>query len=523
MLLIKVDVALADSATVSATVANISDTLYAPTLISPANNSATNSARITFNWRRPSPLPVTNTLDHYDLYIDDVVFAASVPDSLTTQDFYFYTATGSGGLFYIGLKQDLTQGYHTWKVAVFDNTGQNTATGNWTFYIDSIAPFITLTSVDSTIYNWSTSGTIPEESSRYLSVDNANPTLKGLVETNSNLLITLTCPSPVPTGCTTQTTTINSTDGNWSKQFTNLVANLYYTVSLAATDAGGNSTTFPNFYIKYATTATTPTTTATTTLTTTVTTSPTAKTTLTPTITGLVTLSPTQIIPQISSLLTPPPDLAALVTPTSFVPKVPPAPSPPPQKITKPRIAYAYGPIILALFLLLGLPTHLTLTSIGVSANFNNALRFIFTLGFPFLKRKNTNTIPFTFVEVYDSQKPHKHPYKTISDINGNIYFPNNLSPQVIIKSKNTNFILSDFVYPSMLLPHTCLTPLPKRTKGTSESLKNNLYNLRTAPLIIAILTSTIGLYFYTNIYIFTYLYLSLQYAFSEFYYPRIK
>jgi hypothetical protein len=513
----------ADNATVSATVANISDTLYAPTLISPANSSATNSARVTFNWRRPSPLPVTNTIDHYDLYIDDVVFAASVPDSLTTQDFYFYTATGSSGLFFIGLKQDLTQGYHTWKVAVYDNTGQNTATGNWTFYIDSIAPFITLTSIDSTTYNWSTGGTIPAESSRYLSVDNANPTLKGLVETNSNLLITLTCPSPVPTGCTTQTTTINSTDGNWSKQFTGLVANLYYTVSLAATDAGGNSTTFPNFYIKYATTATTPTSSLTTTPTTTTSTTPTSKLTSTITPTDSITPTSTQTIPQITGLLTPPPNLAGLITPTSFVPKVPPVPTPPPQKTTKPRIAYAYGPIILILFLLLGLPTHLTLSSIGVSANFKTVLRFIFTLGFPFLKRKNTSTLPFTFIEIYDSQKPHKHPYKTISDVNGNIYFPENLPLQVLIKTKNTNYTLNDFVYPSLLLPHTCLIPLPKRSKGASESLKNNLYNLRTAPLIIAILTSAIGLYFYTNLYVITYLYLSLQYAFSEYYYPRIK
>ncbi len=518
MLLIKVDIARADNATVSATVANVSDTLYAPTLISPTNNSATNSARATFNWRRPSPLPITNTIDHYDLYIDDVVFAASVPDSLTTQDFYFYTATGSSGLFYIGLKQDLTQGYHTWKVAVYDNTGQNTSTGTWTFYIDSIAPFITLTSIDSTTYNWSTGGTIPAESSRYLSVNSSSPTLNGLVETNSNLLVTLTCPSPVPTGCVTQSTTINSTDGSWSKQFTGLVANLYYTVSMAATDAGGNSTTFPNFYIIYATTTTTPTA-----ITTPTSISPTAKATLTPTLTGLVTLTPTQTIPQVTGILTPPPDLAALVTPTSFVPKVPPVPTPPPQKTTKPRIAYAYGPIILILFLLLGLPTHLTLASIGVSAKFNNVLRFIFTLGFPFLKRKNTTTLPFTFIEVFDSQKPHKHPYKTVSDINGNIYFPDNLVPQVLIKTKNTNFALNDFVYPSMLLPHTCLIPLPKRSKGASESLKNNLYNLRTAPLIIAILTSAVGLYFYSNLYIFTYLYLSLQYAFSEYYYPRIK
>jgi len=500
---------------VTATVAT-GGTFSTPILISPADNLATNSARFTFHWRRPSPLPTT-TLDHYDLFIDDAVFAAAVSDTLSTADYYFYTATRASEFFYVGLKQDLAQGYHTWRVAVYDTIGTNAATGNWRFYIDSIAPFISFTKLNTTAYTWNTavSGSIPAESSRYLTVYSNNPTLKGGVETNANLQISLVCPAGAPSGCTNQSWIINSTDGNWEKQFSSLIANINYTVNLSATDATNNTTVFPSFYLKYSlSTSTTSTPTAI---------AGTATPTVSPTLPPL-TATPTQTaLPTISSSLTPPADLSALVTPTQFIPKTPPAPTLPPQKTTTPKSDNGYGFLLLWLFLCLGLPTHLLMASIGVGSKVKNILSFLYTLGFPFLKRKNSQTIPFSFVEVYDPSKLQKPIHTATSDINGEIYFPDKLPKNVLITLKNTNYFWKDQIIQSLILQYSCLTPTPKHFLDTKENLQNTLYSLKTIPLVVAILSSSIGLFYFPSSYLAGYLYLSLQYAFSEYAYPKTK
>lgn len=520
---------ISDGATVSATI--LSSVLGPPILVTPTDGFSTNNARFSFVWQRPSPLPNTN-LDHYDLYIDGAVYASTIPDSLTFQDFYFYTATGNSGEFTIALKNDLSQGYHTWKVVVFDDAAQSTSSSVRTFYIDSNAPFIAFTNLNSNTYTWTTADptTIPVEASRHLVSNTSTPIIKGKVETNANLQISVQCPASPPYGCTNQLYVINSTDGNWEKQLTALIADVDYIIVLSATDATSNSTTFPTFYIKYSVTSATTTVTPTATVTSLPTASVTPSINVTPKISGLVTPLPTNATPTptnvplatISATLTPPPELAALITPTPFIPKVPPAPTLPPQKITKPKIAYAYGPYILFLFLCLGLPTHLIITGYGLSTSFNNIFRYLFTLGYPFLKNNNTITVPFTYIEVYDSNNLSKRPYRAFSDIKGNLYIPNNLPPQVLVKIINTNYIwLTQIIY-SSILNSSCLLPLPKKQTNSKQTLQNNLYSLRSIPLIVAILTSSIGVFFFPSIYLIVYLYLSLQYSFSEYYYPKL-
>ncbi len=522
-LFLSVRIVFANTSSVSATVVSSTSTRpTAPVLVRPTNNYSTNNPIFTFVWNRPSPLP-TNPLDHYDLYIDNSVYANSLPDSLTSSDFYFYTATASSGVFYVTLKQDMSQGYHTWRVAVYDSIGQSAVTGDWNFYLDSIAPFISFTKLNSTAYNWNTSisGTIPEESQRYLTVNSNNPTLNGGVETNANLQISLICPFPIPLGCTSQTWITNSTDGKWSKQLPNLVANAYYTISLSATDATNNSTIFPNFYIKYyVPSAVTPTPTATSTPTPTPTKKPTTAPTPIPSTT--ITPKPSGIIPRVTATLTPPPELNSLITPTPFIAKAPPAPSLPPQKPKSGFSAAGYGVFILFLLLVLGLPIHLILVSLAVGASFKNIIGFLFTLGFPFLKRKNAQTLPYTFVEIYNPKNVNRKIYKAVSNINGDIYFPTNFPPQIFIILSKVGYDWKNQIAPSVLLGYECLLPIPKRFLGAKENLLNYFYSIKSIPLIVAILTSSIGLYFFPNTYLATYLYLSLQYAFSEYAYPKM-
>ncbi len=488
---------------------------YGPNLISPPNNHTSNSARFTFVWRRPSPLP-TSTLDHYDLFIDDAIFAANVPDSLTSQDFYFYTATGSSGYFYIALKQDLTQGYHTWRVAVYDNLGQNTATGNWNFYIDSIAPFISLTQINSQNYTWNTAvtGSIPEEANRYLNVSSNNPTLKGNVETGANLQVSLICPTPIPQGCSNQSWIINSADGKWEKQFSNLTSNVYYSVYLAATDATNNSTIFPTFYLRYQTGS----------VTATPTTSTTPTTTATPTMTPLPTLEPSQIpLPSASLSLTPPPDLAAQVTPTPFTSKPPPAPTVPPRKQAAVVEDLNYLNLILLIFLIIGLPTHLLLNIIGQGIASSFIIKFLFALLYPFLRPKNTQTRPFTTITLYEPENLKRPVLRAVSDIRGWYYLPKNLPNKLFVSAKKITSNWKDQIMAKNNLMGTCLNPITKKYLSNKEQLQNYLYDLRIIPLIVAIVTSGLSLYFAPSLYSKIYLYLSLQAGFSQYLYPKIK
>jgi len=506
--------AVTETSDVSASVP--SSTFYGPTLISPPDNHATNSARTSFIWKRPSPLPESSTLHHYDLFIDDSIFASNVPDSLTSQDFYFYTASASSGYFYIALKQDQTQGYHTWRVAVYDDLGQNTATGNWTYYIDSVAPFISLTKINSATYTWDTSvsGSIPEESERYITVTGNSPKLSGKVETSANFQFSLICPSGAPASCSNQSWVSNSTDGNWEQQLTNLTANINYTVQLSATDASNNTTIFPTFYLKYTTTSPTSTTTATT--------SPTA--TLSPTLPPL-TSTPTQTpLPTTSITLTPPPDLAAQITPTPFISKTPPAPTPPPRK----QAAVVEGPnylnILLIILLCLGLPTHLVLSGFGLDIKMSDMTRFIFIYAFPFLRRHNAITRNLSKITLYDAQNPQKPLYETLSDIKGEYFLPTNLPNLIFVRVKKIGFIWKDQIINKNVLHSSCLCLYPKKMFTEKEKLQAYTYNnIRPIPLTIALMTSLACLYFLRNAYTGVYLYLTLQYIYSEYFYLRSK
>lgn len=504
-----------ENSPVSASVPS-SGTFYGPTLISPPDNHATNSARTSFIWKRPSPLPSGSSLHHYDLFIDDVVFAANIPDSLTSQDFYFYTASASAGTFYVSLKQDQTQDYHTWRVAVYDDIGQNTATSNWTYYIDSIAPFISLTKINTTSYSWNSSilGSIPEESQRYITVTNNNPKLTGKVETNANFQFSLVCPSGAPSTCTNQSWISNSTDGNWEQQLTSLTANINYSVILSATDATNNTTIFPTFYLKYATSSVTATPTTTT--------SPTGTTTPSPTLPGL-TSTPTQIpLPSTSITLTPPPNLAAQITPTPFIARTPPAPTPPPKK----QAAVVEGPnylnILIIILLCLGLPTHLFLSGFGLGIKLKDTLKFLLIYGFPFLRRHNALTRSFSQITIYDAKNPQKPIFTTLSDINGRYFLPNSFTNQLFVRVKKIGYNWKDQIINKNNLLSSCLITYQKRFLTDEENIRIYSYNnLRIIPLAVALMTSSACMYFLRNTYTIVYLFLTLQYIYSEFFYSN--
>ncbi len=488
-----------------------SSSLYGPNLISPPNNSSTNNPKTTFIWKGSS----SGYLSHYDLFIDDAIFAGNIPNNLTSQDFYFYTASASSSIFYISLKQNQTEGYHTWKVSVYDEFGQNTTTNSWTYYIDSVAPFISLTKVNTTSYSWNTSvsGSIPEESQRYLTVSGSSPKLSGKVETNANFQFSLICPSGAPSTCTNQSWVSNSTDGNWEQQLVSLAPDINYSVILSATDASNNTTIFPTFYLKYKSSSVTATSTPTTT--------PTETTTPSPTLPSLAT--PTQLpLPSTSITITPPPNLAAQITPTPFLAKTPPAPTPPPRKQAAVVIEPNYLNLLLIILLCIGLPTHLILSAFSLGIKAKDSLRFVLLYGFPFLRRHNATSRPFSQITLYDTKNPQKAVYVSLSDINGKYFLPNNLPNQILVRVKKVAYNWKDQLLNKNILLSSCLVTYQKRPLTDKELLQNYIYNnIKVIPLAVALITSTVCMYFLRNSYTTAYLYLTLQYIYSEYFYPK--
>lgn len=514
-------------ADVSATV--IAQSFNAPTLIAPTNNAAINTKRPTFSWNRPSPVPST-PLHHYDLYIDDAIFAASVSDSITSQTYYFYTATASAGIFYVSLNTDLTEGTHTWKVTAYNDAGISATSETRTFYVDSIYPPIGVTKVDTTNLTWTTSDptTIPSDGSRYITVNTEDPLLKGNVETNANIKFVLICPQNI--SCTNQSWEGNNTTGTWDHRFYDLVPNLFYTVQISATDAAGNSTFFPDFYISFGVALVTPTSTPTpsttptptTTITPSISISPTATPSPSPTATLSGTLTPT-LPPLPSGTITPPPGFAVSITPTRYISSPPVSPTIPPRKDnTRARAIYLFYMFLIVL-MIFGLPLHLAMTIFSKRISFITIPNFLYLLCYPFFNNKTHQTAPFTQIKFFISDQLNRPWQRIISDIKGDYALPASIPEKIYItllcegRDWKRNVLVK-----GSLINQSCLCPIIKTSLNTREKVRKLIYDLRVIPLVIACLTSTTALFIQPSIYIIIYLYFSLQYSYSEYIYPKL-
>ena len=484
------------SAVVSATI--LSTTFDPPILVSPDNNANTNNPRIQLVWKRPTNLPIT-PLHHYDVYLDGRVFAASVSDSITSQNYYFYNINRNGSTFYLSPTSDLAQGQHSWSVTAYNTSGTHISSETRTFYLDSTTPFITLKKVDRQTLNWSTTdyNTIPDINLRDLSVFTPDPLLTGSVEPFANMQIILMCPQNI-LNCHNQTYQGNYPTGQWQHRFYGLLRGLVYTVYLSATDAGGNSVIFPEFYLAYGV--------------------------RTPTPSAIITPKPT-ITPEVSPTLTvtPEPTPEIEVPPIPYTPVPPVAPTPPIYATQVPPAVNITSSIWFLILLAVGLPLHLLMATYGAKISFLRIFRFIYLLLFPFLGKKEYQTVPFATIEMYDPEKLDS-PWQTkIADVNGNYHLISPLLSQIFVKISSTGRLWNNVIIESTILPQTCLIPLFEDTKTTANRLQHLSLRFRSLPLIIACLTSGLAMTIQPNYFFLIYLYLSLQLAFSEYLYPKLS
>ncbi|HBC45099.1 TPA: hypothetical protein DCZ81_02965 [Candidatus Collierbacteria bacterium] len=475
------------TSSVSATVQDQSFT--APVLLLPAHNDRLKTARPTFSWLRPSPLPIT-PLNHYDFYLDGAVFASGLADSLISVDFYFYSATASAGTFYVTPKTDLAQGYHTWKVIAYNNVDISATSSTRTFYLDSLPPFISVTNVDQTPLTWTTADptTIPSVENRYLTVTTANPKVKGAVEASANFKIILVCPTNILTVCTNQEYSANLPAGLWEFTFSDLASGYTYTAKASATDAAGNSTLFPDFFITYGSSPTTP---------------------------AFPTLP-------LGGTLTPPPNLLATITPAPLTYGPPVSPTPPPKKDTGRFNSVDLFYRFLIILIVLGLPTHLIMAAFGTQTPLNFVPKFLFILAFPFLRPKRYQTTPFAFITIFIADKLDKPWQTVVSDIKGFYRLKSPLPENILVNLTAFGKSWKNNLFKGALMPLTCLFPLPVKSLTARHRLQKVLYDWKIIPLAIACLTSLTAFAIKPSYPILIYAYLSLQYLFSEYLYPKI-
>lgn len=491
------------SAVVSATV--ISTSFAAPILIAPINNSATNNPREPLSWKRPSPLPTTS-LHHYDVYLDEQMFASSISDSITSQTYYFYTVRRTDNTFYLDFTTDLAQGYHTWRVVAYDTAGISSGTGTWTYYIDSTNPFITVQKADHQTLNWTTLDytTIPNVNQRDLTITTSNPLLIGKVEPYANMQIILMCPTNIPANsagrprCQNQIYQGNYPSGIWQHRFYDLIRGLVYTVYLSTTDAGGSSVIFPEFYLAYGI------------------------------ITPSPTLEPTKPTASPSGEISPTPPV---VTPTPeieipFTPLPPTAPTPPVFLTATPvstQLKIDYLKLISLLLLVFGLPLHLFMIVYGTKTRFTLIPKLFFVIFFPFLGKKDYQTVPFATIEMFDPDKLTSSWQTKISDIKGYYSLTSPLINKIFIKISCMGRYWKNVILSGILIPQICLFPILETPQTPPNSLRHRFMIFRSLPLVVACLTSAIALIFQPNYFFLIYLYLSLHLVFTEYLYPRLQ
>lgn len=482
------------SSVVSATI--LSTTFNPPILVAPNADSTTNNTREPFVWKRPSPLP-SNPLHHYDVYLDGTVFAYSVSDSITTpQTYYFYTLSRDGDTFYLNFLTDLSQGYHTWSVTAYDTFGTSAASETRKFYVDSVSPFIKLEKVDRQILNWDTSNpsSIPAIDKRSLTITTASPLLKGKVEPYANMQIILLCPQNIPAECQNQSWQGNYPTGTWQHRFNNLVRGLIYTVFITATDAGGNSTIFPEFYLAYGIVKPTPTATVTTAI------SPTPDISISPSVT-----------PEIE------------VIPTPYIPTPPASPTPPLEaELVKPKTGFVTSNWFI-LLLVFGLPLHLLMALLGTKTQISILPKFLFILLFPFFGKKEYQTAPFTTLLMFDPDKLDS-PWQTkIADVKGFYNLTSPLLEKIFVKMSCVGRFWKNTIILGNILPSSCLLPILADLQTGQDRLQKIIMRLRSLPLIFACLSSGYAMIVAPNYFYLIYLYLSSQYAFSEYLYPHLQ
>lgn len=212
-----------------------------PILISPEDNSLINDSTPEFIWAASTD---NVAVSYYQLYLDGAILFDNIPTTATDNSDYTLTLDPITGYYQLIVKASLTEGSHTWKIAVFDTSDNSAESVTWTFTIDSLAPTFVITQIGDldTSISAQDLGTIPSEP---IELDANEPLFVGTGEANSSVSLTIQIPGQADQ---TVTFSINSS-GNWQYQFGILPRDEIITLNFVIQDLAGNITVLDDLKI----------------------------------------------------------------------------------------------------------------------------------------------------------------------------------------------------------------------------------------------------------------------------------
>lgn len=205
-----------------------------PILISPSNNSLINDNTPEFVWSASTD---NVGVSYYQLYLGGSLYFNNIPTSNTDNSQYTLTLDPSTGYYHLIPKISLSEGSHTWKIAVYDASANHAESVTWTFTIDSQAPTFVITQIGelNTSISAQDLNTIPTDP---IELTANEPLLGGTGEANSSVTLTIQIPGEADS---TVSFNINSS-GNWQYQMGILPRDKIITLNFAIRDAAGNLT-----------------------------------------------------------------------------------------------------------------------------------------------------------------------------------------------------------------------------------------------------------------------------------------
>lgn len=216
---------VSSSTAITATVPGEPDT---PVLISPKNNSVTNTTAPNFIF---NPSLGSTAVSYYQLWLDGNLNTDHIPQSTLT--------------IITNAKSALSQGQHTWMIKAMGSYSTTRNSATWIFTIDTTAPLILVNQVAEHTTSLSSLDLTTIPSNLTFTTTNRLPVISGQSEANAGLTISLISSASV----TTLAATVG-TDATFSLKPGSNLNYTSYTVLITSTDLAGNTTTLPSFTLK---------------------------------------------------------------------------------------------------------------------------------------------------------------------------------------------------------------------------------------------------------------------------------
>jgi len=209
-----------------------------PILIAPTDSSQHTSGDVSFTWVESTD---NWQMSHYRLIINGSVAYDTIPLNPATTAQYELTYDVSLGQYTLNPTANLADGTYSWRIEAVDVMDNSSSSVTWTFTIDTLAPFFTISQIGTHSVTITTldSASIPVEP---IILTANNPTLSGTGEAGSSVTLTLT----EPDDSTTQLQFSIAADGTWSIELGTLPRSRLIRLDFLIVDQAGNVSVLEN-------------------------------------------------------------------------------------------------------------------------------------------------------------------------------------------------------------------------------------------------------------------------------------